>query len=202
MRRSLLARLNADDNDTTHLRSFLDLGSRRRGWRKTTKGSGKFSWNIHTHNSLVCDYRDLNRLLCGANKHFLSSPEFRRHMLLTRKVTVIYTAVSINGTDWDVGNICEYVGYVHITFIIYTLFTLFIHCLHMLGMKGPCVLVRFACTLSSGTDRTQQTRRQAAHCLFKYVHLTLMAFLPKTVVEDTHFVPTLSRAYGRNVGYM
>ena len=122
IRRTLLARFNADDNDTTHLRSFLDLGNKRRGWRKTTKGSGAFSWNIHTHNSLTCDVRDLNRLQGGADAYFFSCPDFPRRMLLTRKATIIHTCVSINGTDWDVGNICEYVGYVrvHPTFILYT----------------------------------------------------------------------------------
>jgi hypothetical protein len=111
IRLALLVRLNADDEELSHLRSFLDLGSKRRGWRKTKKGSGTFSWIIHTHNSLTGHLRDIHRLKDGADKYFFECSDFPRRMILSRKVTLIHTSVSINGFDWHAGNICEYVGH-------------------------------------------------------------------------------------------
>lgn len=200
IRAALLARFNADEQDTTHLRSFLDLGSKRRGWRKTRKGSGTVSWNIHTHNSINGFVRELNRLSSGASAYFFNCADFPRRMVLTRKATVIHTCVSINGTDWHVGNICEYLGYMHTgifcSHYVHIMCTLCAHFSHInvrivSGTMGTCALVSFACMLSSDTGRTVKTRRQANRCLFRHDPSPLMAFYAKTAVEGTHFAPTL-----------
>ena len=56
-----MARLNPDDVDITHMRSFLDLATRRRGWRKTRKGSGKalVDWTTHQYNHTSDDLAQL-----------------------------------------------------------------------------------------------------------------------------------------------
>jgi hypothetical protein len=115
IRSRLMTRLEANAEEVSHLRSFLDLGSRQRGWRKTNQGSGKFAWKPHVNNSVNRDLRDIARLRRGADLYFLNCPIFPRRMLLSPKVTLIYTKVSINGTDWHVQKICEYIGYIHTT---------------------------------------------------------------------------------------
>ena len=93
IRSRLMTRLDTNHEELSHLRSFLDLGSRRRGWRKTKQGSGKFAWNAHEHNSVHRDIRDIARLRRGADLYFLNCPIFPHRMVLTPKVTLIYTSV-------------------------------------------------------------------------------------------------------------
>jgi hypothetical protein len=94
--------------------------------------------------------------------------------------------------------------YVHIMFTLcshYVYYNIYNVCIE-LGTTGSYALVRSACLLSSGTGRTEKTRRQTVRCLFRHALSRLMAFCAKTAVEGTNFDPTLSRAYGKNVGYI
>jgi hypothetical protein len=111
IRSALLTRWNHADTDTTTLRSFLDLGSSQRGWRKTQKGSAEVSWKCHQHNSHSECMEDMPTLNVRVNAHFANHPgrEWKK-ITYTSKVDIITTFVSINGADWYVDGSCEYIG--------------------------------------------------------------------------------------------
>ena len=111
VRDTLMARLNPEGEDTTHLRSFLDLSTRKRGWRKTRKGSGKVGWSLHQYNSLHENIEDLPTLRRAAHRFFSAHPEYPSPLVLTSRVDTIVTYISINGTDWYVDDPVEYIGY-------------------------------------------------------------------------------------------
>jgi len=67
-----MSRINPEGEDITHLRSFLDLNTRKRGWRKTRKGSGEVAWTVHQHNSKTEALADIPLLRRAAYGFFSS----------------------------------------------------------------------------------------------------------------------------------
>jgi hypothetical protein len=111
VRDTLMSRINPEGEDITHLRSFLDLNTRKRGWRKTRKGSGKVAWTVHQHNSKTEALRDLPNLRRAAH-HFFScrAADYPGPVVLSDTIKTILTFISINGKDWYVDSPIEYIG--------------------------------------------------------------------------------------------